>query len=499
MALELHHDFTFNPDGSGRVHLRWIGPGGADAPPPADFVRTEIERAQGVAAWAGVRCEPEDDRLVFEAVAWFRDPTELRFHCQGFHVSLLDFEVGTADDGGVRIATRMSPQSTSAPREAPVDAEETAALLAAEREKLAMARPFLAEIFGGLRCSAVLRAPGTLTEVRGGERLDDGAVRIEVDGSELVAALDRLQGDDDLLLRVVLQGGLTPETAFATFGVQGPVQLRTLPDAVPQFDWEQEVAEAREAFAPFLEAMGAAVPSAEPAAPLANVRVVASRVVLEADPERDFTPQGQGQPGLELTIAGDLDVSVLSIDDAEYDRLLASDGADLRPADSWDRRCHFPKQTNDGRTVWLDFKLPLPAAAGFAAFAGRLQCLVSEGAELVDLELPELAEGAGSDVLGARVLRVEEDHDGNTTLEVRVHLARERVLGAAVHASGEAMPLAQIGYSSFNDQCEFTWRASGSLPRDARLVLTCAAGLRRLAYSFSLSDFDLLGRPLPRV
>ncbi|MCU0865263.1 MAG: hypothetical protein MUC36_15885 [Planctomycetes bacterium] len=497
MSLELHHDFTFNPDGSGRVHVRWSCPGGAGAPSPDAFVRSELERAVGVEAWADVRCEPEGDQLVFEAVAWFRDPQQLRFHCQGFHVSLLDFEVVPQPDGGVAINTlARAGHEAGTTLAADADAAEVARALAAEREKLGMAREFLAGMFGELHCTAVVRAPGPLVGDTPGERLDDRTVRVAFAGSELVAALERLMTDDDILLRLLRGGGVTPEAALAMLGATGPIRLRTGPVVHEQFDYEQEVDAARATFAPLAESLQAALPSTEPAWPLTNVRVVATRIVLEADADRDLCPQGQNQPGLELTVAGDLDRAALEIDEVGFEQLLASDGTDLTPPDEWERRCHFPKRTNDGATVYLDLKLPLPAGPGFALLQGRLMALVSSGSESVDLQLPELVEGASSEIFGARILRLQAEDDGSTALELQLQVPRARVLGCDLHQDGAVEALTATGYSSCNDQCDLSWRATGTINADARLVLTCAADLARVPFSFELRDFDPCGRPL---
>src|SRR5262245_3329242 len=151
MSLDLHHDFTFNPDGSGRVTVTWSGPL-AGVPAPADFVRSEIERAQGVDAWADVGCEPDGDRLVFRGTAWFADVRALRFHCQGFHVSMLDFEVLPQDDGGVVVASVRSAKSSDVTTiHAGASEQQALELLAQEREKLAMVRGFLDGMFGSLR------------------------------------------------------------------------------------------------------------------------------------------------------------------------------------------------------------------------------------------------------------------------------------------------------------------------------------------------------------
>jgi hypothetical protein len=496
MSLQLDHDFTFNPDGSGRVAVRWSGPL-ANAPAPADFVRSELERARGVDAWADVACEPEGDRLVFRATAWFRDVAALRFHCQGFHVSALDFRVDAHDDGSVTLASSREPAEVRAPvLAADARAADVAALLAAEREKLAMARGFLDGLFGSLTCRAVLRLPAPIAGRATGVRLDERTLQVEFDGAQLVALLDRLATDDALMTKLLLQGGLTPDAALELLGEQGPVSVRTLPGAEPQFDWDAEVGDARARFAAFAEQLQATMPPSAPAEALEGARIVAAKVVLEADGERDLCPQGQSQPGVTLTLAADLPASALELDEATLERAIAGDGTELTPVDEWDRRCHFPKLTKDGRTALLELSLPVAGArAGLRELRARFVATISDGNEEHDLGFPELAAGAAGTVAGAQLQRCEVDGDGHGSVDVQLQVARQRVLGAAiVGADGWRVELEPSGYSSCNDECTLSYRWSGEVPVAARLVMTFATGLSRRAFAVELRDVDWLGR-----
>ena len=496
-----HHDFTFNPDGSGRVTVRWTGPGGPGAPSPDEFVRSELERAQGVVAWAGVDCghasSADGEQLVFTATAWFADVRALRFHCQGFHLNLLDFAVERQDDGAVTIRS-LPPPAGDGPVAVAADAspQELQRAIADERAKIGMAREFLAGMFGDLVATAVLRAPAPLVGQAPGERLDERTVEVRFEGRKLVAIVDRLLTDDAAMTRLLRQGGATPQAALELLGDQGPLRLQTEPGALDQFDFAAEVAAAQAAMPTWTEAVGAAVPEQLPGEPLANVRVVACKLVLEADAERDLCPQGQNVRGVQLTIAGDLAEPCLDLEEACCTAALADDGSDLLPPDEWDRRCHFPKQTNDGRTVYLDLGLPLPdGARGFARLAGRVVCLASRGSETVDLGFAELTADAEGTAYGARLLRVEPDAE-ECQLELELQVARRRVLDAAIHAGDDVLPLEARGYSSSGDQCSLSYRLAAPLPVDARLVLTLATELVRTQYDFELQAIDWFGQPL---
>jgi hypothetical protein len=496
--LDLHHDFTFNPDGSGRVTVRWTGPLGEHSPSPDEFLRTELERAIGVEAWADVQCAPESDRLVFTATAWFRDAAALRFHCQGFHVNLLDFRVEQHDDGSVSVATAVDPKAAV---DSAIPAGATRAqiteLLAAERQKLEMAMSFLEGMFGSLTCHVVLRLPGKLAGKVRGERLGDNAVQVDFDGAQLVQVIQQLLTDDELMVKMLRQGGITPDVAMELLGDNGPVQLRTGKKTAPQFDFEAEVAAARERFAEFAIDLNAAIPDAGPAEPLANVRVVATKVVREADADRDLSPFGQSHPGITLTIAADLPMASLELDQAGYERVVADDGTDFTPADEWDRRCHFPKATRDGRTLLLELSFtPPPNARGLQELSGRITAVCSEGSEEHDLGFAELAAGVAGDYAGAQLLRCAQEDEQRWVFEVQLQVARQRVLGCALVAGDERWALESAGYSSCNDECTLTWTFQGELPSDARMVMTFASRLSRVPYAFTLHDVDWLGNGL---
>lgn len=492
-----HHDFTFNPDGSGRVTVRWTGPGGAGAPGPDEFVRSELERAQGVVAWADVGCTAEGDQLHFTGTAWFEDVRALRFHCQGFHLNLLDFAVERNDTGAVTIRS-VAPPGMDGGTSLPADAsdDEVQRTMAAEREKLGMARDFLAGMFGDLVCTAVLRAPATLVGRTPGQRVDERTVEVVFEGKKLVEVVERLLTDDAAMGKLLRQGGVTPQAALELLGDQGPLHLATEAGASDQFDFAAEVAAAQAAMPEWTAALGAAVPEQLPSEPLANVRVVACKVVLEACGERDLCPQGQNFRGVQITVAGDLPEPCLDLEEASCTAATADDGSDLLPADEWDRRCHFPKQTNDGRTVYLDLGVALPTGArGLSVLAGRVVCLASRGSETVDLGFPELTADAEGTSYGARLLRVEPDAE-ECQLEVDLQVARRRVLAAAIHAGDGVLPLEQRGYSSSGDQCSISYRLAAPLPADARFVVTLASELVRTQYAFELRDVDWFGRPL---
>lgn len=493
MDLHLHHDFTFQPDGSGRVRVRWSAPHGPHSPDPAEFVRSELQGARGVDAWADVTCEVVDDRLVFAATAWFPDVAALRFHCQGFHCNVLDFTVAEVD-GEVTVATRREEQQMIEPLPDRSSAEATRAWLAAEREKLQMARGFLAELFDGLRCTAILRLPGTLAEPVGGERVDDCSAQFEFAGRSLLDVVDRLLSDDSVMLDLAARGDMTPNAALERFGVPATVDLRTVGGVAPQFDYAAEVAAAHEQTGGLAGTPAELPPSRAPGAPLANPRVFAVKLVREAG-ERGVQPMGQNYPGISFSVGGELDAPALRLEEAVLDAAVADDGTDLTPADEWSRRISFPKLSDDGRTVWFDVDLPLPPddSGGLQELRGRVQVLQSRGEEEFDLGFAGLADGEAGSCFGAQLVRCG-DNDGTWTCEVQLQVARDRIRALLLRSGDEKVELTQRGYSSCNDECTVEYAWEGVPAADARLCAVMATDLVPLEVPFALPPIDWLGR-----
>jgi hypothetical protein len=460
-------------------------------------MRSELERGSGIDAWADVGCGPEGDRLVFRGTAWFRDATALRFHCQGFHVSLLDFQVQPNPDGGITVASVGQPNGDDITSIPPGTSEARAReLLAAERGKLEMARGLLESMFGNLQCTVVLRLPGSLVGAVRGERLDANTVQVAWHGARLVEIVDRLLTDDALMLKLMREGGVTPDRALELLGDIGPVRLTTGPAVAVQFDYDAEVEAARAAFAGFAESLQVAAPPDQPAEEL-PARVLGTKLVFEASGERDLAPFGQNSTGASLCIGVDLPGAALDIEEACYTRAVADSGADLTHGDEWNRRVHFPKRTSDGSTVCLEINLDLPADChGLMELRGRFVALTSDGSEDQDLGFAELAPGAAGTVHGAQLVTAQQEDETRWSFEVQVQVAQKRILGCRLVGDDGELPLEQAGYSSCNDETTMSYRAEGTLPANARMVMTFASGLARRAFAFTLGPIDWFGRPL---
>lgn len=490
MNVHLEHEFFFNPDGRGKVKLRWSGP--PQGPDPRTFIGEEVGKAKGVEAWSGLSCEPEGDALVFQGTAWFRNVSELRFHCQGLHVSSVDFATATDPKGAFTVVGRMESKA-----ETPVSDEEALpAAIAQAREQMAMGREFIEGMFGGLVVSVILRMPGKIKTPKNAKKLDDTSAATEMAGKDLLGILDRLMTDDKLMAKMLKLGG-GPDAMASLLGDLGPAEVSTKGKTADLFDWDAEVAEAQAAFEEFRASLG--VPAGpERSKPTENTRVVAFKIVREADGDRDLNPMGQNFAGLSYVLAGELPGPALKAEEGRLEAFILDDGADLTPSDDWDRRIHFPKLTNDGKTVICEVSVKLPESepAGIREIRGVVRVQVATATEEVDFGFPELATGAQGTLFDSALERCETGEDGRTSIEIRINLAMERIQSLAlVDESGSAAELNRSGYSSSGDQCTLTLDSDVALQPGMKLKARVMADLKYYEVPFGVENVDLMGRP----
>lgn len=492
MDLHLEHEFFFNPDGTGKARLRWTGPLQGPDLDTNSLLRDEVAQAKGVETWAELSCGPQDDRLVFEGTAYFRNVSELRFHCQGLHVNAVDFAAATDPEGAFVVVGRVE-----AKQEEPVtDAAALPAAIAQAREQIAMGRQFLEGMFGGLRCSVVLHLPGKLGPVKNAKPVDGSSVRTEMAGKDLLDIMDRLTTDDALIAEMLRRGG-GPDAVASLLGDMGPLHAATQGPTSPLFDFESEVAAAAEAFAAFrAELKVPAGPERGPGA--THTRVAAVKLVREADSDRELNPMGQNFASYAFVVVGDLPGPALKAEEAMLEAFVTDEGADLVPESDWDRKCHFPKLTNDGKTFLAEMSVKFPEMepAGIREIRGVVRVQVATATEEVDLGFPELATGSQGTQLGAVLERCETGEDGRTSIDLHLGMSMDRVQSLAlVDENGSAAELNRNGYSSSGDECTLNLDSEYALQPGMKLKARVMADLKFYDVPFAVENVDLLGRP----
>jgi hypothetical protein len=494
MPITLQHDTTLNPDGSGKVAVLWSG----DPPSPdqqsGDFLASEIMNGKGIDAWRDLSCTIENGALKFQATAYFKNAAKLRFFCQGFHANVLDLVTSTDDQGNFTAKTPVPDTSSSAP--ASGSDEEILARLPGEREKFAQAKEFLGGMMGGLVCIGSIRLPGKIGKAKNGKKGPADTVKMRFEGKSIIDLLDRLMTDDALALRLLRSGQEGPEALIGLLGDQGPMEAVTTGKIAPLFDYDAEVAAAKEQFASIAETLNLPKPP-ELAPPMQNVRIVAAKLVREADSDRDLNPMGQNYPSLSYTIVGDLADGAVKAEEGRMETALTDAGDNLVPDDDWKRRISFPKLTNDRRSAIFEIELRLGDAPveGFRELRGTVSIFASSGTEDVDLGFKKLEAGAAGKEYGATIERFEPQDEQRSTLDIKLLVSMERIDGIRlVTAKGEELPVSQQGYSSSGEECTLTYVLEGAVPKKFKLIARVAKDLHRLEVPFEIRDVDLLGR-----
>ncbi len=438
----------------------------------------------------------EDGRLLFQALAYFPGLAGIRFHCQGMHVGMLDY-AARRDEKGNLVVEGVGGEPEAPPAgETPGD-EELRAQIAQERAKFTEAREFLEAFVGGLTCVATFRTPGRILEARNLKKLDDRSARARFQGDELLKVLNRFMEDDDLVLRFMKNPQQGPEALMGMMGGQGPVRIVAEGGEGAAFPYAEEVAKARERFEETAASLGLQR-GPERSKPLANARIVAAKVVREADPEREFSPQSESHPCVVLTVCGGLPGPAVKLEEAALEALVDAAGNSLLPEGDWERRIHFPKLAKDGLTAYFDVTVKADPSAleGFREIRGALSVLVAGAAEDVDLGFKALEAGAEGKALGARIERLETGDEDRTALDLKLGIARERVEKVTLLAGkGKEFPMTQQGYSACNDEVTFSYQVEGKPPKKARLVARVAKDVRTFLVPFAVENVDVLGRP----
>ncbi len=500
MDLLLEHTYTLNPDGAGKVAMHWEGPLAPDGSADANgFLRSELSNAQGVEGWAQASCAPKDGHLHFDAIAYFASLETLKFHCQGFHTNVLDYGTSIDKKGNLTVAARGLPPGTAEPSTASDD--ELRARIAEEQEKFRQLRGFIGEMFGGLRVRSTFVLPGRVGAVKNATKVGDASVRTEFSGEEVLALIDRVVSDDALILKLLRSGGTEgPQALLGLLGDKGPLSVVTKGKLAPAFDYAEELAAAKKAFAEIMQDLGGAptaAPGVQEGPPMTNVRVLGVKVVREANSERELNPLGQNFASVSLCIAGDLPSAALSLDEGRIDAVVTDDGSNLTPDDEWKRRISFPKLTSDRTTAFFDIDLPADREiGGFKEIRGALSCVISSGSSDLDLGFATLEPGATSDKLEASLPRVEPSGESETTLDLHVAVSRQNVESFALfNEAGEQMESTQTGYSSSSEESTLTYVVRGEWSGKGRIVLRVATELTRCSVPWSIENVDVLGRP----
>lgn len=504
-CIDMEEEYTLNPDGSGKVVVRWVGA-------PLDFnnektaearaasiLRDEVTKSEGIDAWKDVSCAARDDgKFEFKGTAYFKDFAQVKLHYSGLSSPRLK----CSKDARGNLVVGTEVKKTGDPGK-PVSDEEAKKELKEQRVKYQQGKRVIETMLADLKSTTTVNLPGRVGETTNFKKTGDASVRIALDGKAFLKAIDDLIMNDEWMLRNIKAHGTIENPAMnddalyeKIFGEKGPIRAVTTGELKPLFNYEGEAGPARKAWTEAAAKIGIA--AAGPAAKggdFKSLKIAGIRYVFEHDSERN---PGSPGSGVTLTLYGDLPGAVLSVKQGLLNKAVADTGEDLLP-DKFQRTIHFPHLSQDKAGVSFDVNLKLPSAAakGFKEVSGVLTYFVGGTTKEVDLGFDELkADAQGK---GAEIKKIEDSkwEEGSQDLDVRIEMPSDTIKSVVVKdASGAVLKTTEGG--SWNSDRETTriLRLKGKFPAKGKIVAIVYDDLKSFEIPFKIENVDLLGRPL---
>lgn len=265
-CLEAKREITLNPDGSGKVLMAnkmqippmLKGNPNFDADTMGKEMAREmaanlIESAQGIEAWTDVAYKMTDDgRMFATGVGYFKDVTKTQLE-QGEQPAKLQWKKHS--DGGM-VLEYVMPESEEDDPDAPkpkLSDEQIDQQIKMIRQQYKAQKAMMGMMLKDMRIEQTFHLPGKVKDVRVFKKLDENTVQFAIDGNQVLAVMDKIMADEDYL-RSSLKAGQNPMQSKAAqdrmaeelFGGTEPPMVHVTGKMKPQFDYDKEVAAAKE-------------------------------------------------------------------------------------------------------------------------------------------------------------------------------------------------------------------------------------------------------------
>jgi len=273
-CYELEEEYVVNPDLSGKVDFKMTMPMSNPMMPqpnadPKELakkaVKKMLDESKGVETWKDVEYKiDKDGNAVIKGTAYFKEIEKLKFQ-YGDLSSESSVSVKKQEDGSIVIEFKPEDDKSGAEGEAPkMTDEEVKAAMQDQKMQYQQSKPMIASMMEGLKNTFTFHVPGELGECSNFKKLEDGRVSLTLEGKKLMASMDKVMSDDKLLEEMVRAGknpqtaGMNDKMAEMMFGEAAPVKAIFKGEMKALFDFEKEVAEAKEAYGEMMKKLGLA-------------------------------------------------------------------------------------------------------------------------------------------------------------------------------------------------------------------------------------------------
>ncbi|QOV92178.1 hypothetical protein [Humisphaera borealis] len=266
-CLELMQAYTLNPDGSGKVVIDTVTPARNQFAPqdkpqkPEDIVKEAIQErisgGAGIDAWSDISCElTKEGKIHFRGTAYFSDINALKADNGGGGGDL-----SWTKQGDAMVLMMKSKNEGQAGQ--PVPDAEVDQQVQQEKMQYQQMKPMMAAMFDGMKVEISARLPGKVAEANIFTQKDNVAT-LQITGKQMMAAMEKINGDDKLLKAKIKAGKGKGEDDFMfeqIFGKKGPAQVKVTGANAPLFDYKAEVAKAKAGEAAMFKNLGVTPPA----------------------------------------------------------------------------------------------------------------------------------------------------------------------------------------------------------------------------------------------
>jgi hypothetical protein len=512
--------------------------GGESSDPQAQLresVKEILTQSSGIETWKEVSYKLTDDgRTYFKGTAYFPNINNLSLHNPGPGTDMkLNFTRDISGEITIELKTEEEDGESGAVKEPISEIPEAELDKMVKEAKLEynQGKPMMQAILATIKSETILHLPGTIKQISNFEKVDARTVRIALDGSKIMEAMDKMMQDEDLLKQQIregkdpMQGGPGDDLAMNEmfFGERAPVRVVLAGGAQPLFDYNAEVTAAKANYENMLKELG--LEEAKPVKPTIadvpplpgfrevttptatervtgemKVKVAGVRLVKYSDFERGIMPLGQ-RDGYTLSLIAELSAPAIRASGGRMEKASTDTGKSLLPKDRWGRRIKFPRLSKDKKTVVFDVEMLLPDedVEGLQELSGTLEYLTADASRAADLGMMDFKVGAKGRELAAVIRSIEKDpwQKNATVLDLKLNL-RPEVLGSVEFYAqdGTKLDVSKRGYEAFGSTTTLNFSIKGKLPPKGRIVLNVFEGLKKNEISFKLTEITLTGQSL---
>lgn len=456
------------------------------------YVRGLLEESSGIEAWRDVSIrELEDGRISFRGTAYFRD---LSLFKSAFS-SMTKFKF-TKDKNG--LTTLILAPDTSNPRSSAAASYDflTPASIGHQRKQFRAAKPLLTAMLSSMKCDTTFRFAGRIQRASNFEQRSPQELRYRFDGERVLDAMERLFNPafSNQLFAAVSSTNATPSDFWVNeilHGQRGPIIAVIASGEAMAFDYDAEVAAARESFRPVAKSLG-----------LDETALTVTPPLVDGDPAKAEVTGidwhfGTLPHSYTLSMRAELPGSVINAETVEISRAKTVEGVSLLNTSSQSARFNFQDNRRSNLTFNVSLRAPSARSQGIAEVSGVLVCRVAENLRTVDLVSGTLRKGSAGTEFETKIEEVSRLASGGDKIVFQTRLTPEELMSlAVVDDAGFSFSLTRQGMMSIGSVHNFTYSSKRTVPRAGKLVAQIQSGTKSVRVPFSVTNLALSGHSL---